>query len=134
MNWLNFKDKIKRYFWFSNKELNGLLLLSIIFGFIFSFNDWGTVVFDWSAGIKNLLVAFVISFIALFIHHSAQRLASLQIGFRPEHKIWWPGLLLGLIFVIFSNGKIFLMLSIFYKIQGSQEIVFKSHADSKKFH
>ena len=116
MSWQNYKDKIKRYFWFSGKELNELMLLSLAFAFIFSFNEWGAVTFDAAAGIKNLLVAFIIAVISLLAHHSAQRLLSLYAGLRPEHRIWWPGVLIGLIFVLISNGKIMILAGCFVAI------------------
>lgn len=116
MSWQNYKDKIKRYFWFSGKELNELMLLSLAFAFIFSFNAWGVMTFDAAAGIKNLLVAFIIAVISLLAHHSAQRLLSLYAGLKPEHRIWWPGVLIGLIFVLFSNGKIIILAGCFVAI------------------
>lgn len=106
MNWPDYKDKLKKHFWFSKKELSQFIILSVAFAFIFSFTEWGVETFDFVSGIRNLLIACILVAVSLFVHHAVQRLIALKVGFIPEHRIWWPGVLLGLILVIFSNGNI----------------------------
>jgi len=102
----NFLDRVKRYFWFSRTELNGFLLTTFVFAFIFSFDKWGLVEFDFSTGLINFLLAVVICSISLFVHHAGQRLMALKLGVKAEQKIWWPGLIIALLLVIISFGKI----------------------------
>lgn len=106
MNWPDYKDRLKRYFWFSKKEVTHFAILTVVFAFMFSFNKWGVDSFDAASGAKNFIIAIALVAISLFIHHAAQRFIALKFGFKPEQFIWWPGILLGLVLIIFSNGNI----------------------------
>ena len=103
---INFSDKVKRYFQFSKEEYRSILSTVIVFGFILGFTQWGAAEFNVVEGLKNWLVAAIISLIVLFVHHAAQRLAALYWGFKSEQRIWMPGLLIGLLFVFLSNGNV----------------------------
>ncbi len=102
----NFLDKIKRYFWFSRTELNGFLLTVIVFAFIYSFNKWGVAEFSAGIGLKNFFIGILLCGFSLFIHHAGQRLMALKLGMKAEQKIWWPGLILGLVLAFLSKGRI----------------------------
>jgi Zn-dependent protease len=102
----DYLSKVKKFFWFSKTEFNGFILVVLVFSFIFSFNSWGGVSFDFFFGLKNLLFAFFLCGFSLFIHHSGQRFMALKLGFKPEHKVWWPGIIVSLILVLLSNGFI----------------------------
>lgn len=105
MNWRNYKDKLKKYFWFSREELTHFGIVVLVLALIYSWNDWGTDTFDIAFGFKNLLIAILLIGITVFVHHSGQRLYALARGFRAEQKLWWHGLLIALILVMLTNGK-----------------------------
>lgn len=116
ISWPEYKDRLKRYFWFSKTELRDFFLLVLFFALIFSFDKWGGVVFDLAAGLKNFAIAVVLIAVSVFIHHSVQRLAAIYLGYRPEQRIWWLGVLIGLAVVIFSNGRILVLAGSFLMI------------------
>ncbi|HDD70677.1 MAG TPA: hypothetical protein ENF94_00790 [Candidatus Woesearchaeota archaeon] len=102
----NYWDKVKRYFWFSKAELNGFVLTALVFAFIYSFDKWGVVEFDFLVGLRNFFLAVLLCGSALFVHHAGQRLMAIKIGMKAEHKVWWPGLVVALIMVLLSGGKV----------------------------
>jgi len=106
MNWHNYFDKLKRYFWFTKIELRSFTLTVLILGFVVSFNNWGDTAFDFNIGFANLLKSILFVAIALFVHHAGQRLWGIKNGFRVEQKLWWYGILISLILVIISNGRV----------------------------
>ncbi len=116
ITWHEYKDRVKRYFWFNKTELRDLFLLVLFFALIFSFDKWGGTTFNLIDGLKNLIIAFILVAISVFIHHSIQRLAALYLGYRPEQRIWWLGILIGLAVVIFSNGRIMVFAGSFLMI------------------
>ncbi len=102
----NFIDKLKRYFRFSKEETISFWIVVVCLAFIYSWTDWGTQRFDAIVGLKNFLIAIALIGITVFVHHAGQRMMSLSLGLRAEHKMWWYGLLIGLILVAITNGKI----------------------------
>jgi len=106
ISWHEYKDRIKRYFWFNKTETRDFILIIFIFAFILSFDQWGSAQFNAVSGVKNFVLALLIVFISVFLHHAVQRLGALYFGYKPEQKIWWFGILISLIFVFFSNGRI----------------------------
>ena len=106
ISWHEYKDRINRYFWFNKTELRDFILVVFVFAFILSFDKWGVNKFDVALGLKNLFIALFFVAISVFLHHAVQRLAALYLGYKPEQKIWWFGILICLIFLIFSNGRI----------------------------
>ncbi|MEM4239713.1 MAG: hypothetical protein QXK08_00770 [Candidatus Woesearchaeota archaeon] len=109
MSWANYKDKVKRYFPFSKTEWNNFIVMVLAFAFFWSFTQWGETRFEFAAGIKNFLVAVIMVAIVVFVHHSAQRLYGIFFGYRIEHRIWWAGLLAGVLGVLLSNGKVIIL-------------------------
>jgi hypothetical protein len=100
-------DRIKRYFWFSHDELKNFVIICLVFAFMMSFNEWGIDHFDLLYGIKNFIIALVIVTISVFVCEAGHRLAALVIGFKVESKMWWPGLIIALIILLISGGKIY---------------------------
>ena len=104
-------DKIKRYFKFSKGEFKALVISTLILAFVVSFRDWGYgSEFSVTIGIKNLIIAIFMVGIAIFVHQAGQRISGLQMGFRVEYKMWWYGLLIGLIVAFVSRGKIWVLI------------------------
>jgi hypothetical protein len=62
--WTYFTHNIKKYVSFSLVELTHLFWVVLATAFVFTFNKWGTVRFDFERGLANLFIAFV--FIAIF--------------------------------------------------------------------
>lgn len=106
ISWHEYKARLKSYFWFTKRELYDLAFLVFFFALIFSFNKWGLETFDFITGIKNLVLAIFLVGISVLLHHVVQRLFAIYFGYKPEQRIWWLGIILGLILVIFSNGRL----------------------------
>ncbi len=102
----NYIDKLNRYFWFSREELLHFCLATLCLAFIYSWTDWGAQTFDAGLGLKNYATAIILTGITLFVHHAGQRMMSIALGFRTEHRIWWYGILIGLIAVALTDGKV----------------------------
>ncbi|MBD3361743.1 hypothetical protein GF358_03045 [Candidatus Woesearchaeota archaeon] len=106
MNWIEFKDRCSRFLWFDKKEVLNVVILVLVFAFIFSFNMWGVDSFNAFEGFNNLVIAFVLVAVVVLLHHFVQRIMAILFGYEPVHKTWWPGLILSLLFVVFSNGNL----------------------------
>ncbi len=106
MSLRNYIDKLKRYFGFSREEWLNFFIVVICFSIIYSWTDWGVQRFEPVTGFKNLLIAIVFVGITVFVHHAGQRMMALLLGFRAEQRLWWHGLIIGLILVMLTNGKI----------------------------
>jgi len=111
-SYFDLKDKIKKYFRFSKEELKGIFIAILVLAFIISFKDWGSGD-DISviAGLFNLIVAIIIVAITVFIHIAAQKIYALHVGFKADFKMWWYGLLIGLIIIFISRGKIWFLVA-----------------------
>ena len=92
--------------WFKKEEWQDFWIVAFVFAFILSFNDWGAKTFSLGTGIANLFIAFIITTVSLLVHHFGQRLYAAKKGIQAEQRVWWPGLIIGLILVIFSNGAV----------------------------
>jgi Zn-dependent protease len=106
MSWADYKDRVRRYFPFSQTEWKNFLILVAVFAFMWSFTQWGETQFDARAGAKNFIIAFLMIGASVFVHHAGQRLAGLWHGYRVEHKLWWAGLLAGLLALMLTNGRV----------------------------
>ncbi|MAG08065.1 hypothetical protein CMO89_01210 [Candidatus Woesearchaeota archaeon] len=103
------KDKLKRYFMFSREEIKNFIIIILILAFIVSFKDWGAKEFELLVGLRNLFNAVLIVTLAVLAHASAQRIAGLQVGIRVEHRLWWAGLLMGLVLIFVSRGNLWFL-------------------------
>ena len=110
MNWKSYSDKVSRYFPFTKKEWIHFIVITLIFAFVFSFNEWGIEVFDFLTGIKNLTIASVIAGVSILVHHSVQRLIAIKYGHRLEHRTLWLGLFICLFAAILSNGSFLILI------------------------
>lgn len=102
----NFRDKLRRYFWFSKEESYAFLLAVLAMGFVVSWDRWGKDSFDAVIGLKSLILGIIAMGVVVFTHHAAQRIYALNKGFRIEHHLWWHGFIIGLILVMVSGGKV----------------------------
>lgn len=110
----NYKDKIKRYFTFSHGELNNLIITVLVIGFIISFKDW-VITPDGGLNtlltIRNIINGILVAALVLLIHESAHRLWAIGIGFRVEAKLWWPGLIAGIILTFATRGWVWFIIA-----------------------
>ncbi len=104
------QDKVRRYFRFNNDEIKGLLITTLILAICLSFRQWGygeTV--DVYYGLKNLLNTFVIVFLAILVHVSAQKVYALHIGYKAEYEMWLSGLIISLFLTVLTNGYLYFL-------------------------
>ena len=98
-------------FRFSKQELVGLIVGMLVFGFIFSFRDWGSGDnVDLVAGSIHLVLTILIASISLIVHESTHRYFALGIGYKSEFKVWYGGLIASLVLALVSNGVVQLVL------------------------
>lgn len=109
MSYREFVDKAKKYARFNKVEYREFWIAAIILGIVFSWSQWGKIEFDFWVGLGNLVIAFIIAIIAIYVHHMGQRLYAVHKGFQVEHKVWWYGAGLALLVAIFSNGNFVLL-------------------------
>ncbi len=102
-------DKVKRYYRFTKHELTSVVIMILVAAFIVSFKGWGYEHFDIAVGFRNFLKALLIMAAIILTHVSGQRIAALHAGFRAEHRIWWFGVMLGLILILVSNGNVWFL-------------------------
>src|SRR3989338_2106920 len=99
-------DKILRYMPFEWHEWRAFIFLSFLYAFILSFDDWGKYAFSFWTGIGNLILSLGVVLLSHGAHHYAQRWYSAHRGYKPEHTIWVPGIIIALIVMILTNGKL----------------------------
>ena len=93
----NLIDKIKRYFTFNKEEVLAFGASSLVIGFMFAFRNFTLL---------NLILAMGIVFVSLLVHVSIQKVTGLHDGLGVEFKIWWMGLLIGLVITFITNGRL----------------------------
>ncbi len=107
---------VKKHFPFSKEEWQAFIILSLFWGFIAAFDQWGDDRFDALTGLLNLAVGIALCALSLFVHHAAQRLYAIRKGFKVTNGLWtanmWPlgsvpvGPVLGFLLVFVSRGNI----------------------------
>ncbi|MBI5065775.1 hypothetical protein HZA97_06060 [Candidatus Woesearchaeota archaeon] len=100
------KELIKEGLKFNNKEKISFLLVVLVLSFIYSFKEWGSGDFaSIFTGLTNWVVSFFIVGISVLVHHLTQKVTAAIRGFKVEHKLWWNGLVVGLLAVVLTNGR-----------------------------
>lgn len=95
---------VKKFVRFSIREIEELLTISLIFGFILSFRDWGAESFDYIVGAGNLLQAFLVVLFSMLVVLLVQKVLSARSGLTTTHKVWTAGLIGSLVIGLFSGG------------------------------
>jgi hypothetical protein len=105
----NALDKIKRYYSFSRLEARNIIISILILGFIVGFDDGrvDSTIVQW---VTNLFNSILIVALAFLVHESAHRVIALIGGLRAEYRVWWYGLMFGLILSIVSRGKLWFLI------------------------
>ncbi|MFT4304496.1 MAG: hypothetical protein ACMXX8_00245 [Candidatus Woesearchaeota archaeon] len=98
-----YKQRIKKFYTFSNEEIKGLIVSVILLAFIWSFNYKSETfnLFNWFG---NYFIALIMMAIAMFLHVSAQKIVGIRYGFYVEYKMWLNGLIAGVIVTLLTNG------------------------------
>ncbi len=100
------KEIIKEGLKFSKKENISFILVVLVLSFIYSFNEWGSEgITDMFLGLTNWAVSIIIVGVSVLAHHLTQRFSAAIRGFKVEHKLWWNGLIIGLLAVVLTNGR-----------------------------
>ena len=101
----DYLDKLQRYFAFDRQELNGIVVSILLLGLIVGFND-GRPVFELGHWVFNFINSIIIVTLAVLVHHTAQRLLGIYMGFRVQHRLWFYGLAIGLFLAVLTNGAV----------------------------
>lgn len=103
-------DKIKRYIWLTAEEWTAVIITILAVTFIIGFNDGRATTSIDSFWFYNLLICFAVVLITVLVHLIGQRIAGLHAGFRVEYKIWWYGLVIGIIVTLLTRGHLWIIL------------------------
>ncbi len=99
-------DKILRHSPPDMGQVRTFFVLSFVLAFILSSNDWGVNAFSLVTGLGNLIISFFVVLLSYGAHNAVQRWYAAHRGYQPEHLPWIPGIILGLILALLSNGNI----------------------------
>ena len=99
-------SRVRDFYRFSSSELLGLIVATLMSGFIISFRDWGDENVNLGIGIIHLSLAVLASGLAFFVKVSFQKIYALSQGYQAEFKVWWVGIAISLLITIISNGVV----------------------------
>ena len=106
---LAFRDMISRfrhYLRFSKEEIEACTISVLVMAFIVSFDKWGNGnQFDFGVGLINLIYSIIIVGIVLGTQVTVIKIVALYYGYRGEFKMWWYGLIIGLV-ICFLSGSL----------------------------
>lgn len=91
---------------FSRQEVYGLIVALLITGFVFSFNDWGEETFSMAVGLFHLAAASLVAVLSFFFRISCQKIYALSQGYQAEFKVWWTGLIIMVVLIFVTVGKL----------------------------
>lgn len=101
---------LKKTLTFGKEDVKILAIGSVAFGIALSWHGWGGVSFELVTGLLNLLLAIVVSGLLLAVYLGSQRLCAAVKGLAIEHRLWWYGPILCVLFVLITNGRFALSL------------------------
>jgi Zn-dependent protease len=104
-----FLDKTKRYLPFNASEIKSVTITILVLTFIVGIND-GAKTFIFSNWLRNLIYWFIIVILAVVVKQVGHRLVAVYYGYRYEYRLWWFGIVLGLMFALVSNGNLWLLI------------------------
>ncbi len=102
---------LKRYgFSLSKDEVKQILITAGIIAFVWSFNKWGDVTFNFLMGVKNLALGFLFATIGLIFNQIGQRTVAVHYGYDPIYEYGMIGLMISLVIVFASRGYLIFFL------------------------
>ena len=100
-----FVHRIRDQFRFEQKELRDIAIVSVCFGFILSFRDWGGgESVQIAAGILNLVNASLVVFLSMALVLIAQKAFAIKRSHTVSFRAWYLGLAAGLFLGFLSSG------------------------------
>lgn len=113
---------VKKYFTFSPEEIKSIIVTVFFLGFMFSFREWGSgASFNVRQGVLNWVNSGLVVLLALLVYISFQRIMAIKKGYKIEYRMWFWGLLAGVIITFVSSGYLplaFLGTVIIYHLEG----------------
>jgi hypothetical protein len=106
----NFLVSFRRYAIPDLTEAYGLAFTALVGGFIFTFNKWGAVTFDFWAGLSNLVLYSLMLLIVLLAIELGRRFWATKLGYEVEYHMWAIGLLISAFSVFFTRGYLTFLL------------------------
>ncbi len=103
----NFFWNLKRYgLKLSADEIKGAVITIIMIAFVLSFREWGGDTFSFVIGIKNFIIAIVLTAVAFTLNQFGQRWIAVYYGYNPEYKMSMFGLMISLVIAFASRGSL----------------------------
>jgi len=104
-------DVIKRYTRFSAREIRAGLITILTIAFSLSFRKWGIGAdVDLALGLINFLGAALIVAVSFFARQAFQKAWALGTGYQAEYRMWSFGILLMLLLVFLTNGRLWFLI------------------------
>ncbi len=103
-------EGIKSEFRYNKNEIIGIIVASIVLGFIISFRDWGTPLPRVSIGLINFINSSLVVFVSLVIVTSIQKITGIRRRHIVDYKVWPIGLVVSVLFAVISNGAWWILL------------------------
>jgi len=104
-------DASKRYVRYSAKEVRWALIAIILVSFTISFRKWGLGDnVDLGFGFVNFVGAFIIVAISFAARTTLQKIFAVSAGYRADYRLWSLGILIMLIIVFLSNGRLWFVI------------------------
>jgi hypothetical protein len=97
-------ERIKEFYNFDKQEIFGLLVVTLIMGFIFSFRNWGEEQFNLIFGLKNLFLAIIVAGISFWFKISCQKVYGVSAGQSNTFEVWWNGIVIMLVVAFITRG------------------------------
>jgi Zn-dependent protease len=87
-----------------------MLLVTFATAFVFTFNKWGTIRFDFERGLANLLLAFVFVGIFWIGQIYLKKIIATKLGYDTNYEWSLPGIIITVLIAFLSFGYIPILL------------------------
>lgn len=99
---------VKQYFRFNGEEIRAIVLSAVLLGLIIGFND-GRPQLILGLWLRNYINSVLIIALVMIVHIGAQKLSALRVGLNVEFKTWTVGIVLGLVLMLVSRGRLWFL-------------------------
>jgi hypothetical protein len=120
----NLRSKISEHFVFTKKEVNDVLILSLFFGFMLSFRDWGSGDVDIYSGLAAWMICVGLVFIFYTLYLSVIKSAAIWKGYTMEFRFGKFVTAFAIFFTFLSDG-LFILFSpgeLYYKVMSKHRL------------
>ncbi|MEM4267739.1 MAG: hypothetical protein QXK37_02815 [Candidatus Woesearchaeota archaeon] len=101
--------RVKQFFRFTKEETKHLFISILAVALIFAFDDKRET-FNLAFWLSNFVLITIIVTFTFLVHVSAQKVAALKVGYIVEYRMWTMGLVIGLVVMLLSGGKWYVLL------------------------